>query len=67
MPPASVTTVGRPDIAASMTVSGRPSDMLDMTTTWPAANARVTGETGPSKVTAPARPRSSTSLRISSA
>jgi hypothetical protein len=39
IPPTSVTTVGRPAIAASMTVNGSPSDRLDCTTTCPASNA----------------------------
>ena len=67
IPPTSVTTVGRPEIAASITVSGSPSDRLDCTTTCPAANACDTGDTGPSNVAQPSRARSATSCRISAA
>jgi hypothetical protein len=63
IPPTSVATVARPDMAASMIVSGRPSDLLDRTTRCPRRNASVTGETGPSKVTA--SPRSSSATRAS--
>ncbi|WNB86353.1 hypothetical protein REH70_03640 [Cellulomonas sp. ATA003] len=56
-------TVARPHIMASITVYGRPSEMLERATIVEDWYAVVTGRTGPSKVTASPRASSSATRR----